>query len=93
MDVHLTPDQESFIRQAIATGRLHSAEEAVKQAVGLWEERERERSELLATLDEARDSIARGEAIPITQDSMRALAEDVKQLGRARCAAERQPPV
>jgi hypothetical protein len=33
-------------------------------------------------------SLARGEGIPIAEESMRALAEDVKQRGRQRLAAE-----
>jgi len=54
-----------------------------------WEERERRRLEILASLDEAEASLARGEGRPIAEDSMKALAEDVKQRGRARLAAER----
>ena len=54
-----------------------------------WEERERRRLEILASLDETEASLARGEGRPITEESMKALAEDVKQRGRARLAAER----
>ena len=52
------------------------------------EERER-RHQLLAMLDQADASLARGDAIPITAQSMKALAEDVKQQGRPRLSAER----
>jgi len=38
MEVHLTPDQEAFVRQAIETGRFHRVEEAVHEALSLWEE-------------------------------------------------------
>ena len=41
MEVHLTHDQEAFIRQAIQTGRLLREEDAVREAMSLWEERER----------------------------------------------------
>lgn len=44
---------------------------------------------MLAALDEAEPSLARGEGRPITEESMKALAEDVKQRGRRRLAAER----
>jgi hypothetical protein len=47
-------------------------------------ERERRRNEILAAVDVAKASIDRGEGIEITQESMRALAEDVKRCGRAR---------
>jgi hypothetical protein len=44
---------------------------------------------ILASLDEAEASLARGEGRPITEESMKALAEDVKQRGRRRLTAER----
>jgi antitoxin ParD1/3/4 len=90
MTVELTPAQEAFIQQAIATGRLGRAEDAVTEALLLWEERERHRSEFLASLDEAEASLDRGEGIPITLESVRELSEDVKRRGRVRLAAERQ---
>jgi putative addiction module CopG family antidote len=92
MEVSLTPDQEAFIRQAIETGRFHDEEDAVREALSLWEERERKRAELLATLDDAKTSVARGEGRIITQRSVRALAEEVKERGQARLAAEQQAP-
>lgn len=88
MEVHLTPDQEAFVRQAIESGRIHRAEDAVEEALSLWEERERKRAEFLATLDEAEASVARGEGRVITQESMRELAEEVKERGRTRLASE-----
>ena len=91
MDVQLTPDQKAFIHQAIASGRLHREEDAVKEALSLWEERERTRAEILAAVDIAEASLARGEARTITQQSMRELAEEVKQRGRARLLAEQAP--
>ena len=93
MEVRLTPDQEAFVRQAIATGRFHGAEDAVKEALSLWEQRERTRAEILATVDMAEASLARGEGRSITtQQSMRELADEVKQRGHARLAAERKAP-
>lgn len=88
MEVHFTPDQKAFLRQAIESGRLHSEQEAVHEALALWEERERQRAEFLLTLDEARASLARGEGRIITQQSMQQLASEVKERGRARLLAE-----
>ena len=93
MEIDVTPDQQALIRHAIETGRLQTAEEAVKEALSLWEARERGREGFLARLDMARASIGRGEGIAITQDSLRELAEDVKQRGRARLAADRPAPI
>ena len=78
-----------MVKRAIESGRFSQEEEAVREALALWEERERRRFEILASLDEAEASLARGEGRAITEDSMKALAEDVKQRGRARLAAER----
>ncbi len=89
MNVDLTPDQRAMVKRAIESGRFSHEEEAVQEALALWEERERRRLEILASLDEAEASLARGEGRPITEESMKALAEDVKQRGRARLAAER----
>jgi putative addiction module CopG family antidote len=92
MEVNLTPDQKAFVRQAIESGRLHREEEAVQEALSLWEERERSRAEILTAVDVAEASIERGEGRTITQESMRQLADEVKQRGRDRLAAEQSSP-
>jgi Arc/MetJ-type ribon-helix-helix transcriptional regulator len=88
METQLTADQKAFARRAVEAGRLHSEEEAVQEALALWEERERGRVTLLATLDDARASLARGEGRVITPESMRELAAEVRDRGRARLIAE-----
>jgi putative addiction module CopG family antidote len=89
MQIDLTAEQQDFIRRAIASGRFDNAQEAVQQALALWVERERRRAEILAAVDIAKASLDRGEGIEITQEAMRALAEDVKQRGRAQLAEHR----
>ncbi len=92
MEVQLTPDQEAFIRQAIATGRLHRKEDAVQEAMSLWEDRERRRLEILVAVDQAEASLARGEGRRITtHEEVTELAADVKRRGMARLAAEQNP--
>lgn len=88
MEVELTADQRAFARQAVDAGRLAREEDAVQEALALWEERERRRVEFRATLDEARASLARGEGRPITKESMRELSAEVRERGRARLIAE-----
>jgi Arc/MetJ-type ribon-helix-helix transcriptional regulator len=92
MEVRLTADQEAFVRRAIQAGRFVRAEDAVEEALSLWEERERKRAEFLVTLDDAKASIAHGEGRVITQQSMRGLATEVKRRGRARLAADQSTP-
>ncbi len=88
MEVQLTPDQKAFIQNAIGSGRFTREEDAVCEALALWEERERKRVAFLATLDDAVISLDHGEGIPITQESMRELAEEVKPRGLARFTVE-----
>lgn len=87
--MQLTPDKQTLVRQAIANGRLHDDGDAVREALALWEDRERARAELLASLDEAEASLDREEGRVITRQSMRELADDVKRDLRARLAAEK----
>jgi putative addiction module CopG family antidote len=92
MNVELTPDQRAFVQRAIESGRFTGEEEAVREALALWEERERRRLEIVAMVDEAEASLARGEGREITEESMKALAEETKQRLRRRIAAERSIP-
>ncbi len=92
MEVYLTADQEAFVRHAIETGRLQRKEEAVQEAMSLWEERERRRLEILAAVDRAEASIARGEGRTITtHEEVTRLAADIERRGMARLAAEQNP--
>ena len=88
MNVELTPDQRAFVQKAIESGRFSREEEAVEGALALWEERERRRLEIIAMVEDAEPSLAGGEGREITEESMKALAEEVKQRGRRRLAAE-----
>lgn len=86
--MQFTPDQKAIVRQAIEAGRVRSEEDAVREALFLWEERERGRMEILALVDEAEASLARGDGRLVTAKSVKEFAEGVKQRGRLRLAAE-----
>jgi hypothetical protein len=58
--------------------------------MALWEERERARAELLATVDKAKQSLAHGKGRVITEASMQELADEVHRRGLARLEAEQQ---
>jgi Arc/MetJ-type ribon-helix-helix transcriptional regulator len=90
MEMPFTPDQQAFVRDGMATGRLHSPVDAMREAMALWERRERARASILAAVDDAEASLARGEGRIITEQSMLDLAEEIKQRGRARLEAERR---
>jgi Arc/MetJ-type ribon-helix-helix transcriptional regulator len=94
MDVQFTDDQKAFVRQAIQTGRYKGEEDALKDALNLWEGRERRRAEILAAVDQAEDCYARGEGRTITtrQESAK-LADDIKRRGFTRLNAEEKRPL
>ncbi len=82
MEVELTPDQEAFIRTAVASGRYASVEAAVQDAMARWEEGERARLELLAALDEAEADLALGRYRDYTDTTLPRLAEELKREAR-----------
>ena len=84
MDIALTPEQQDIIGHAVATGRVAAPEDAVREALELWVERERRRSEILAVVDEAEAALVQGKGIPIAADGISGLIADVQQRGRER---------
>jgi Arc/MetJ-type ribon-helix-helix transcriptional regulator len=82
MKIELTPPQ-AFVRDAVASGRLRDEADAIREALALWERRERARTEILANLAAAEAALARGAGRAITEDSVCRLATEVKQRGRA----------
>jgi len=88
MEVQLTSDQLAFARRAVEAGRLKNEESAVEEALALWEERERRRVELQASIEDSMATLARGEGRTITEQSVHELASEVKERGRARLLAE-----
>jgi Arc/MetJ-type ribon-helix-helix transcriptional regulator len=89
MEIELTPEQSDFVRHAVETGRIREPAQAAQQAMALWVERERRRVELWASLGAAEASLARGEGIAISADSMTSLARGVMDRCRARIETDR----
>lgn len=85
MSIHLRPDQEAHL-QAIAARSGRDPSELAQEAVDRLFEREDRVGALRARLEDAEASIGRGRGIEITPDSMRRLADGVKERGRARLA-------
>lgn len=89
MEVQLTPDQQALVSDAVASGRLHRPEEAVQQALLLWEERERRRLKILAAVDLSKASLARGEGRIVTmREESDQLVSDIASRGMARLTAK-----
>lgn len=83
MKVDFTPDQEALIRQAIASGRYQTAEDAVYDAMARWEKSERSRIEMLAALDEAESDLQAGRYTDYTDATLPQLADELKREARA----------
>ena len=88
MQVQLTPEQSSFVDLGIQEGRFRDPDEAVRQALSLWEKRERARVELLASLDLAEQSLDAGEGETYTSETLSKLVESIKERGLARSAGQ-----
>jgi putative addiction module CopG family antidote len=85
--VTATPEQEAFIQECIASGRFASPEDITREALDLWQNRERRRAEILASLDAAEASLDRGEGRRLeSPEAITRFIEEVKRRGRSRLA-------
>lgn len=81
MNVNLTPQLEEMVRRKVASGLYTSASEVVREALRLMDEQDQVRAARLEQLrSDVRAGLDSGEAQPWDP-------EQVKQQGRARCAA------
>jgi antitoxin ParD1/3/4 len=66
MSIHLTPDLEAVIRQKVKIGLYSSADEALREAVRLLDERDRRLEWLRAELAVGEEQEKRGELVGLT---------------------------
>jgi putative addiction module CopG family antidote len=83
MEIELTPEQDSFVHLGIEQGRFRHAEDAVKDALTLWEKRERARIELLAAIDAGEDSFDGSETVLESDEAITEWMDGLKREGRA----------
>lgn len=83
MEVRLTPEQEAFLQEVVASGRFPSREDAVKEALARLEEDERSRAELNALLEEGEADLEAGRYTEYTDETLGDLVEELKREGRA----------
>ena len=82
MEIPISPEKEAFIKQAVASGRYRTAEDAVGDALERWEREERNRIELLASLDEGEADLEAGQYTDHTNATLSKLAADLKREAR-----------
>lgn len=83
MEVRLTPEQEAKIRAAVAEGRLKQPEQALREALALWEQYEQRRVELNVLLEEAEADLEAGRYTDHEEGSSEALADELIREARA----------
>jgi antitoxin ParD1/3/4 len=87
VNVHLTPELETLVHKKVKTGRYNSASEVVREALRLFEERDRFRNlqlrELRRKIDEGWASLERGEGVE-GEKFFRDLAREERGLTRKR---------
>jgi putative addiction module CopG family antidote len=84
MQLDLTPEQTTFVDLGIREGRFANREEAVRQALAQWERRERERAQLVASLEAADASLDAGEGEIYEVDQLSLLTESIRRRGHER---------
>ena len=88
MQIELTPAQNSFIDLGIQEGRFQNRDEAVRQALAEWEDRQRSRAELLVSLELADQSLDDHAGEEYTLDSLPQLAHSIAERGRKKLACQ-----
>lgn len=87
MNVHLTPELETLVHNKVKTGRYNSASEVVRDALRLFEERDRIRKlqirELRRKIHEGWASLERGEGLD-GEEFFRRLEREEQELRRKR---------
>ena len=87
MNVHLTPELETLVHKKVKTGRYNSASEVVRDALRLFEERDRIRElqirGLQKKIDEGWSSLERGEGVDGVE-FFRGLEQEERKLRRKR---------
>ncbi len=87
MNVHLTPELETLVQDKVKTGRYNSASEVVREALRLFEDKERIRElqirHLRKKINQGWASLERGEGVD-GEEFFRALERKEQALGRTR---------
>ncbi len=87
MNVHLTPELETLVHKKVKAGRYNSASEVVRDALRLFEQRDRVREfqirELRMKINEGWASLERGEGLD-GKEFFRRLEREERKLRRKR---------
>lgn len=86
MNVSLTPQLESYVKQKVTSGMYNSVSEVVREAIRLLEERDRMQAMKLEALrgdiQLGLDSLERGESKPLDIESIKAKGRQMLRSGK-----------
>ncbi|MGA2258380.1 MAG: hypothetical protein ABSG53_27260 [Thermoguttaceae bacterium] len=88
MNTELSPENELFIRQAVAAGVFSDREHALDEAVGLLKNRQ----SILAHIDEGTRQLREGDYIEVDQGGLRGFFDEIQTRGRRRYEESRKFP-
>jgi len=93
MNVSLTPQLEKLVQEKVASGRYNSASEVVREALRLFEDRERLRQlrfeKLKIQVAAGVEALDQGEYLELDSKGLERHMEDVKIRGRKRLAKKK----
>lgn len=81
MDITINHELEAMIRRHVDSGRCSAPADVIREAMDLFEERERRREELRRAIAEGQAAVDRGEVCELD-------LEEIKRKGRERVANE-----
>jgi putative addiction module CopG family antidote len=92
LTVTLPPEIEQFLRQAVATGAYGDEQAVVLEAIRLLRDRDTRRRQLRTDIDEAIQSIDRGEGIELESDeATRRFFDELEAEVQAELAEKKEP--
>jgi putative addiction module CopG family antidote len=89
MVISIPPEIERYVAEAIAAGRFDSAEEALREAFGLLQQRDRQVESLRRDVKAGFDQLDRDEATEMDEAGLRQFFDDLQAQGRQRYEAHK----
>ena len=86
MNVSLTPELEVLVAEKVKTGMYQTSSEVIREGLRLLKERDEQVEALRRDVREGFTAVARGEYTDYDANSVKQLAEKVRERGRARVA-------
>jgi antitoxin ParD1/3/4 len=74
MTISITPQLESLIKEKLASGRYHSADEVMREALRLLELRDEQEQKLEQLRQDIQAGLDSGDPIPFDKEAIRKLA-------------------